>query len=376
MSETFDAVVIGGGIIGASIAEALTGAGRAVALLERGRLATATTGNSFAWVNATAKTADAAYHRLNAAGVAEYQALAQRFGAETIGLRGRGGLHWGDAATIETRAARLIELGDPVRRLSLAELRALEPNVAFPDDAVGLLASADRWLDAPRCTARLARVAAEGGGAVRENTDVTGFLHADGRLAGVHTYAGTIRAATVVIAAGVETAPLVELASGFTLPVRRVPGGLVNVPADLAGGLVEHVLHPPGTPDLDVRPGDNGGLLLGSEQFTAALAEGTEAAALRPVVDQVLAGAARLLPDLPLEAARRRARLRVGVRPIPADEHTIAGPVPGTPGLWAAVTHSGVTLGPLLGRLLAQEIAGGAPSPLLAKFRPDRFSAQ
>ena len=373
MNDTFDAIVVGGGIVGASIAEALTGTGRSVALLERGRLATGTTGSSFAWINATAKTDDADYHRLNAAGVAEYRALAQRFGPDTIGYGGRGGLHWGEPAAIAAQADRLAALGDPVRRLTLAELRALEPYVAFPDGAAGLLASADRWLDAPRCAACLARAVGESGGSLREATDVTGFLHEDGRIAGVHTYAGTIRAGRVVIAAGIESAPLVELASGVALPVRRVPGGLIDLPPDVAGGLVSHSLHPPAAVHADIRPGDDGGLLVGSGKLTDLLAGGADGATLRRTVADILGELATLLPGLPLDVARARARLRVGIRPIPADDHTIAGPVPGAPGLWVAVTHSGVTLGPLLGRLLAQEIAGGAPSPLLARFRPDRF---
>jgi glycine/D-amino acid oxidase-like deaminating enzyme len=37
------------------------------------------------------------------------------------------------------------------------------------------------------------------------------------------------------------------------------------------------------------------------------------------------------------------------------------------------VTHSGVTLGPLIGRLLAQEILTGEVEPVAAPFRPDRF---
>jgi len=36
-------------------------------------------------------------------------------------------------------------------------------------------------------------------------------------------------------------------------------------------------------------------------------------------------------------------------------------------------THSGVTLGPLLGRLIADEIVRGTPSAMLGPFRPDRF---
>lgn len=376
MSDPVDAVVVGGGIVGTSIAEALAGAGHAVVLLERGRLAEGTTGNSVAWINATAKTADADYHRLNAAGVAEYRALAQRFGAEALGLRGQGGLHWGDAEGIDKLAARLAELDYPHRRLDAPALRALEPNLAVPDDAAGLLAGADRWLDAPRCVARLAEALRDAGGTVREGSAVTGFVRGtDGAVGGVHTYAGTTRAAAVVIAAGIETAALLELATGgsFNLPLDRVPGGLIDLPPDVAGGLVSHVLHPPD--DADVRPGDDGGLLIGSDRLTELLARGAASGEMRKLAARLLGDVAGYLPALPLEAAIQRARLRVGVRPVPGDGHSVAGPVPGAPGLWVAVTHSGVTLGPLLGRLLAQEIAGGAPSPLLARFRPGRFSA-
>src|SRR3989441_12345010 len=53
---------------------------------------------------------------------------------------------------------------------------------------------------------------------------------------------------------------------------------------------------------------------------------------------------------------------RVGVRPMPSDRHTIAGRIPGFENAWMIATHSGVTLGPLLGRLLADELIRGAPS--------------
>jgi len=64
---------------------------------------------------------------------------------------------------------------------------------------------------------------------------------------------------------------------------------------------------------------------------------------------------------------------RVGVRPMPADRHTIAGRLPGFDNVWMLATHSGITLGPLLGRLIADEIVRGTPSAALAPFRPDRF---
>lgn len=46
----------------------------------------------------------------------------------------------------------------------------------------------------------------------------------------------------------------------------------------------------------------------------------------------------------------------------------------GQPGYYEAVSHSGITLGPVIGQLLASEIANGKRDELLADFRPERFS--
>jgi glycine/D-amino acid oxidase-like deaminating enzyme len=53
---------------------------------------------------------------------------------------------------------------------------------------------------------------------------------------------------------------------------------------------------------------------------------------------------------------------------------TIAGLIPGFANAWMIATHSGVTLGALLGRLIADEIVRDMPSPMLAPFRPGRFT--
>ncbi|MDO0972446.1 hypothetical protein Q1L90_12945, partial [Staphylococcus haemolyticus] len=51
------------------------------------------------------------------------------------------------------------------------------------------------------------------------------------------------------------------------------------------------------------------------------------------------------------------------------------GPVPAISGLHTVFTHSGATLGLILGELLAEEILTGTPSPVLKSFRLDRFDA-
>ena len=60
-------------------------------------------------------------------------------------------------------------------------------------------------------------------------------------------------------------------------------------------------------------------------------------------------------------------------RPMPADGLSAVGPVAALPGYYVALTHSGVTLAPVLSRLVADEIATGRPAAALAPFRPERL---
>lgn len=67
------------------------------------------------------------------------------------------------------------------------------------------------------------------------------------------------------------------------------------------------------------------------------------------------------------------AQTRISDRPIPADGFPSVGALPSTPGYYEAVSHNGITLGPVIGRLLASEILSGRRAAMLADFRPERF---
>ena len=64
---------------------------------------------------------------------------------------------------------------------------------------------------------------------------------------------------------------------------------------------------------------------------------------------------------------------RIGTRALTADGHPALGYMPGTDNLYMAVTHSGITLAPLVGRLVAEEVTGGTSEHDLSTYRPDRF---
>jgi glycine/D-amino acid oxidase-like deaminating enzyme len=58
---------------------------------------------------------------------------------------------------------------------------------------------------------------------------------------------------------------------------------------------------------------------------------------------------------------------------MPRDEKPMVGTIPGLDGFYVVVSHSGVTLGPLWGKIAAAELLDGQPDARLETFRPSRF---
>jgi glycine/D-amino acid oxidase-like deaminating enzyme len=59
---------------------------------------------------------------------------------------------------------------------------------------------------------------------------------------------------------------------------------------------------------------------------------------------------------------------------MPVDGQSVVGRLPGTPGVYVAVTHSGVTLAAHLSRLIAEDLIAGSPPADLTPYRPGRFA--
>ena len=86
------AIIIGAGVIGASIAYYLSAAGARVTVVERGRPGGGTSGTSTAYVNAVLKRPEH-YHRFSRLGVEAYDQLEEDLGPNS-GIGSRGALHW------------------------------------------------------------------------------------------------------------------------------------------------------------------------------------------------------------------------------------------------------------------------------------------
>ena len=193
-SEHYDAVVIGGGIVGCMSAYWLSRRKLKVALVERDAIANGTTGNSFAWINATSKFADESYHRLNALGASVYRELATEFGEQNLGLNPCGMLKLvrrsdPDAYDlVKQQAATLKAFGYPTSWVDAQELAALEPHLDLPDDVEALHALADPCLDAPTCARFIADQIQRMGASVFENCSARSLVLDDsGKVIGLET---------------------------------------------------------------------------------------------------------------------------------------------------------------------------------------------
>ena len=359
MSSQPHVIIVGAGIIGASIAWHLARRGAVVTLVDAGEPGGVATAASFAWINASWGNPEP-YVRLRMAAMAGWRTLDAEVPA--LNVAWTGGLLW-DLPEEELRAfaADRSATGYAVRLVDAAEAGRLEAAIAVPP-ALAVHARGEAAVEPAAAAETLAAAAVARGATLRLDTAVSGLSLADGRVTGVVLADGTrLLADHVVVAAGVATPGLVA-AAGVSLPLNDPPGLLIRTTPlpNLLNGLVM-------APALHVRQAADGRLVAGADFGGAD--PGTDAAA---TAERVFADLQDLLSaDTPLMLDG----YTVGRRPTPADGFPAVGRIAGVEGLSVAVMHSGVTLAPAIGAFLADEVLTGRREPLLAPYRPERFAA-
>ena len=137
--QHYDAVIIGAGIVGLTIAYCIASREKRVAIVDAGQAGQGTSNNTFAWINASTKLSDQAYHDLNARGVRGYRELAKRWGEREIGVHFSGLLQWGNhpenADLIKNDVQKLMSWGYPTLWMEKSALQAMEPHVMFSDNS-------------------------------------------------------------------------------------------------------------------------------------------------------------------------------------------------------------------------------------------------
>ena len=354
MSGHPSVVVVGAGIVGASLAYHLASAGAALTLVEGSRPASGVTARSFAWINVIYGNAPTLLGLRNLA-LADHHRLERELKG-ALAVDWHGSLTWSeDPADSERLVAEHARWGYDVRLVERGETGRLEPRLAAPPP-VAAYAPGEGALDPVAATTALVGAAVEAGARLIGESEVQALARSDGRVCGVVLPGGTIEADVVVMAAGTDSVALCA-GVGVALPVSASPATLSRFsgPAGLVGRVVSG-------PDLEIRQ-DAAGRLLVADYHVEGESLDERGANTLSLIRRRFRGA----------DAVEYIDARVGWRPMPADGVPIVGFAPDAPGLYLAVMHSGVVMAPVVGRLATDEIVAGREAEALTPCRLSRF---
>ena len=371
-------VVVGAGILGASIALRLARRGVQVALIDQGQPGQGASSHSFAWINAGAKE-PIGYHNLNRRSLEMWPRFASDIGddgdPDSVGLRWGGKVSWeSDPAAAKGLASRVRQLqswGYPTRLIDVGELRSLEPALDVGPVTAAEYSPNEGQVEPQMVVDACLRRLREMGCEIISDSEVLGFEQlGDGRIRALLTSSGAMDVDAVVIAAGTDTTRLAARA-GVNVPQAESPGVVIRTsPLPPLLHNVPVVYAPPlgdGRREIHLRQCADGRMMIGEGDQESLAEDDTQAHA-----DDLLARAGRYLPGL-IDA--QATPVPVGWRPMPLDGYPVMGFASEAPNLYVALTHSGVTLAPALSQLAAQEIVDGAPADaVLGPYRPQRFA--
>ncbi|KAA3625892.1 MAG: FAD-binding oxidoreductase [Proteobacteria bacterium] len=381
--ETFDHVIVGGGIIGASVAYHLKrqGAGT-VLLLERNDLASAASSRAAGLVlQASAKPSKTPLARLT---THILPVLEDEVG-ESVEYHRVGSLR---VAASDERASELdamvsdaLKWDIPVETPSGAALRDLVPWLDTRTIVKAAFFPTDGYVDPYLLTMSYIRAARARGAVVRPYTPVHDVLVEGNQVAGVVSSAGPIGCGTVIDACGAWAALFSERV-GFALPMAPVRSHYwITEPSSFYG--VEHPMTI--LPDIAAytRP-EVGGLVLGVQEPCSATFDARDLpddpAAFSPtqgeehwdILANAYEGLAQFFPAI--DTARFSSYIS-GLSAYTPDGEVILGPVPGITGFYAAAGDcgSGISLSAGMGSAIADLALGQETAFDLAPFKPDRF---
>ena len=354
--RTWDVIIIGGGIIGLSLALSLRKRGARVLVVERGEPGReASHAAAGMLVECSAETPEA-LQPLALASARMYPEFVHELQDESgidVDLRDQGAIVFPPPEHIHERP------GFTTGQILPGPLSELEPSLAdFSRPAIYLK---ERSVDPRALVAAALRAAKHREVDISSGTSVTEVLHAEGRVCGVRTDRTSYNAPVVVNCAGAWAG---QLAPRW-LPTRPVKGQMLSL-VGAAEGTLRHVIR---SPEVYLVPRSDGRILVGATVEEA----GYDKRTVPETIQKLHQAAMNMIPVL------REARVHeawAGLRPGTPDNLPILGPTE-MPGCFVATGHfrDGILLAPLTAQLMMQVITGLKPEHDISRFSPGRFVA-
>lgn len=374
--ETADAVIVGGGVMGASIAFNLVRRrfGRVV-LLEKNTICSGTSGKSSAVIRTHYTTPPTAAMALLARRI--FENWAEEVGGD-CGFVKTGMLFIASAASrdsVERTVAMNRAVGIETSLVRPDDVRSLTPHLAFPDDAVVVWEPHSGYGSPHDVATNYARGFTRLGGELRQSTPVTGIGIRGDRVQAVQTPQGEIATPHVVIAAG-PWANRVGRLAGLELPVVASRESVITL---RAGPSVDFPPRHPVTADLInevyLRPEAGGLILLGNTRDALSPGDPDDYKD-RPEPDDVTDLVLRLSRLMPAVADAAIIGGWSGMYEVSPDWNPIMGSAATVAGLHYAVGFSGhgFKLSPAVGILMAEQVAEGRTRTVdISPYRLERF---
>jgi sarcosine oxidase subunit beta len=378
---TADVVVIGGGIMGTSLAWQLARRGvRRVLLLERSVIAAGASGKTGALLRR--HYSNRAEAILAQRGWQFFAAWSEVVGGEPVhtpsGLIVTVDTSSGQEANVERlhrNVALQNALGIPSQVVTQEDLRELQPQANWDDVSHAAYEPDSGYVDAIAATRGMARAAQTAGAEVREGVAALGIEMAGDRVSGVRTADGVVATDTVVVAAGPWT-PRLLTGAGVSVPIETLRVQIAILQRPLA-------LEPPHLVYLDTaagffsRPWGPGRTLVGvggGDQHDPVDPDEHEPRNDAGYGRLAIAAVSRRLPGMK-DAVYLHGH--AGLFDMTPDAHPIIGPV-GPAGLhvMAGFSGAGFKKGPAVAEAMADALLGGGPDWIdLAPFRVERFTS-
>jgi D-amino-acid dehydrogenase len=358
--------VIGGGIVGASVAFHLADAGAGVVLVDDDRPGRATrAGAGIVSGSSRRNQPDNPAYELAARAYEDYPRLVERLG-------GAAGL-WdviGELHVAPPGPALDAVHSDLLARSGEGSVLRLDPaatTAAFPylrPDLASVRVSATARVDGDVVRRALTQAARSRGATILAGPAT--LVVEGGRAVGVVAGGQRADAEVVIVAAGAWSADVVRPA-GVTLALDAQRGQILHLTLPGVDTSRLPVVHPVGASHY-ILPFADSRIVVGATRETGS---GFDPRLTAGGVAQVLGDALGVAPGL---AGATIGDWRVGLRPATPDGDPLLGPVAGCPGLWIATGMGpvGLSIGPYCGRLIAGWVMGADPEMDLTPFAPGR----
>jgi glycine oxidase ThiO len=347
--KTWDVIIVGGGIIGLSLAIELRKLQVKVLIVERGEPGREASHAAAGMLADCGLEIPAALQTLATASAAMYPEFVHELQDESginVDLRDHGTIFFLSGKHVRDHASKL---------LTPQRLTALEPGLK--DLTRPAIYLNERSVDPQALTMAALKAARHRAVDIASGMAATEIIVSGGRASGVKTSKTTYAAPVIVNCAGAWAG----LLGPHHFPTRPMKGQMLSM---IGGPQIRHVIR---APEVYLVPRSDGRLIVGATIEDVGYDKRTEVDAIQSLHQ----AAVHLVPDL---SRAKRHEIWAGLRPGTADDLPILGAT-ATPGYFVATGHfrDGILLTPVTARVMAQMVTGAKPDHDLSAFSPLRF---